>query len=127
MTPRPAVTDALRGLESAVVPPRPGTPLGNWRFLARRRLVDLRDALVVEGVADTADESWLSARHGIVVRERGALLIRLAGLAAEVLERGDLDALRIELRRLITDVHHHEQRLHDLAYDEVELELGGEQ
>ena len=30
-----------------------------------------------------------------------------------------------ELKRLLTDISHHFQRLHDLAYDEVELELGG--
>ncbi len=27
--------------------------------------------------------------------------------------------------RLLTDINHHLQRLHDLAYDDVELELGG--
>ena len=30
-----------------------------------------------------------------------------------------------ELKRLLADIAHHVQRLHDLAYDEVELELGG--
>jgi len=29
------------------------------------------------------------------------------------------------LKRLLVDISHHVQRLHDLAYDEVELELGG--
>ena len=29
------------------------------------------------------------------------------------------------MKRLLTDISHHFQRLHDLAYDEVELELGG--
>jgi hypothetical protein len=29
------------------------------------------------------------------------------------------------VQRLLVDVGHHAQRLHDLAYDEVELELGG--
>ncbi len=34
-------------------------------------------------------------------------------------------AVRRELARLVVDVRHHLQRLHDLAYDEVALELGG--
>ena len=34
-------------------------------------------------------------------------------------------ALRRDLQRLVADVAHHLQRLHDLAYDEVEYELGG--
>ena len=37
----------------------------------------------------------------------------------------DLDAVHLEVQRLLVDVGHHAQRLHDLAYDEVELELGG--
>ena len=30
----------------------------------------------------------------------------------------------MELNRLV-DIEHHVQRLHDLAYDDVELEIGG--
>lgn len=127
MTLRPDVTDALRGLELAIAPPRPGTPVGNWRFTTRRRLSDLRAALLVEEVSGTGEESWLSARHNHVSKERGELLNRLAELTHGVLERADLESVRQDVRRLIADVQHHEQRLNDLAYDEVELELGGEQ
>jgi hypothetical protein len=42
-----------------------------------------------------------------------------------VLENPDVEAVRVELKRLVADIAHHCQRLHDLAYDEVELELGG--
>ena len=40
---------------------------------------------------------------------------------------GDADPrpVRDELRRLLVDVHHHVQRTSDLAYDAVEMELGG--
>ena len=31
----------------------------------------------------------------------------------------------MELKRLVMDIQRHVQRLNDLAYDEVELELGG--
>ena len=36
-----------------------------------------------------------------------------------------MEQVRIDLKRLLTDITHHFQRLHDLAYDEVEIELGG--
>ena len=31
-----------------------------------------------------------------------------------------------DLKRLVMDIAHHVQRVHDLVYDDVELELGGE-
>ena len=42
-----------------------------------------------------------------------------------VLEHPDVAEVRQELKRLLADIAHHVQRLHDLAYDEVELEIGG--
>ena len=42
-----------------------------------------------------------------------------------MLESADVDQVRSDMKRLLTDISHHFQRLHDLAYDEVELELGG--
>jgi len=32
----------------------------------------------------------------------------------------------VELKRLVLDIAHHLQRVNDLVYDDVELELGGE-
>ena len=31
----------------------------------------------------------------------------------------------MELKRLVVDVNRHMQRLNDIAYDEVEMEIGG--
>jgi hypothetical protein len=36
-----------------------------------------------------------------------------------------VDRVREELRRLVADIARHVQRINDLVYDEVELELGG--
>ena len=41
-----------------------------------------------------------------------------------MLESPDLTTSGARLR-LLTDINHHLQRLHDLAYDDVEMELGG--
>ncbi len=54
-----------------------------------------------------------------------ALLLRLTELGGPVLESPEVDKVRADLHRLLVDITHHIQRLHDLAYDEVELELGG--
>ena len=43
----------------------------------------------------------------------------------QVLETPDVEATRIELKRLVVDINRHMQRLNDIAYDEVEMEIGG--
>ena len=116
--------DALQRLDAALdAPRRPGIPLGNWRWVVRQRMAAVRDALA--GEAAGSDDGWLAARGGTAFRERNALLSRLAILGPRVLETPDPEATRIELKRLVVDIGRHLQRLHDLAYDEVELELGG--
>ena len=74
----------------------------------------------------TAREAWLSARAARTLRERDELLARLntpgvpgAGVAATSTTCAD------RLSRLLVDIAHHHQRVHDLAYDDVELEIGG--
>lgn len=85
------LTLALRALERAIVPPRAGDSLGNWRWSVRQRLGQLRDVLAASDL-------------GLAPRERSALVGRLATLSADVLERADVDAVRAELRRLLADV-----------------------
>ncbi|MFT4082529.1 MAG: hypothetical protein QM638_08080 [Nocardioides sp.] len=120
---RPATTEALRAFEQALVPPRAGSNVGNWRWSMRQRLARLREALMIEDAGTT--DAWLTPRTGSALRERGALLSRLSCLGDDVLDRSDLSELHRELQRLAVDLHHHLQRISDLAYDEVELELGG--
>ena len=59
------------------------------------------------------------------LRDRNALMTRLSVLGQGVLDSPEVEQLRFELKRLVTDIHHHRQKVHDLAYDAVELELGG--
>ncbi len=96
--------------------------LGAWRWQVRRQLAPLRDVLA--SPAGPA-EDWLAARRGGCQRERTVLVRRLAELSPRVLHDTDLPRLTSDLRHLLDDVRHHEQRCNDLAYDEVELELGG--
>jgi hypothetical protein len=120
----PRLPAALQALDHALEAPRkPGIPLGNWRWLVRQRMGSVRDALV--GEAAGSDDGWLAARGGSAFRERNALLGRLSTLGPRILETPDVEGARMELKRLLMDIQRHVQRLNDLAYDEVELELGG--
>ena len=111
---------ALAGLHRALDEP---SDASHWRWTVRRGMVPVRDALELEHHDPT--DGWLSARHGRSARERAALLRRLAAFGPLVLEHPDVAHVRVGLKRLLGDIDHHVQRQHDLAYDEVELEIGG--
>jgi len=85
------VVAALRGLEQAIVPPRPGASIGNWRFAVRQRLATLREALAGPDLV-------------LDPRTRGALITRVMALSTDVLGRPDVETVRGELRRLVADV-----------------------
>ena len=115
-----AIHDLLRALDR---PRRPESALGTWRWRVRKLMGPVRDLLVREAHGEA--DGWLAARDVRSARERRALLARLGELAPEVLESEDVEGVRRRLRRLIVDIEHHRQRVHDLAYDRVELEIGG--
>jgi hypothetical protein len=115
---------ALNGLTQAIDAPRlEGRALGNWRWTVRQRMASVRDGLARE--TTESSDSWLVARESSVLRDRNALMTRLSVLGQGVLDSPEVEQLRFELKRLVTDIHHHRQKVHDLAYDAVELELGG--
>jgi hypothetical protein len=93
------------------------------RWQVTRTLGEVRDLLADDSLI--ADDGWLAARGAGILRERNALLQRLTDLRPRVIREPTLDAVRADLRRLLVDVGHHLQRRRDLAWDEVELELGG--
>lgn len=114
---------ALRGLDQALDAPRKHGAQKLWRQSVRQRMASLHECLDHE--TSSASEGWLAARSGVIVRERDALLGRMSALGPQVQQAVEVDTVRQELKRLLGDVNHHLQRLHDLAYDDVELELGG--
>lgn len=123
ITSRSALHDLSAALESQRRSTEPDIVSGTWRWKVRQHLAGIRDLLANESAWH--QDSWLAARGGAVFRERNALLARVSILGPQVLQNSDVAALRRDLHRLVTDVAHHRQRLHDLAYDEVEYELGG--
>ena len=123
ITSRSALHDLSAALESQRRSAEPDIVTGTWRWKVRQHLAGIRDLLVNQ--SSWHEDSWLAARGGTVLRERNALLARVSVLGPQVLQNTDVAGLRRDLQRLVTDVAHHLQRLHDLAYDEVEYELGG--
>ena len=94
-----------------------------WRWQVRRTLKDVKKAL---GAKQTKHwDAWLAARAHTSNRDRRQLQARVSALAAMVLDRLDTEGVARELARLTSDLEHHLQRMHDLVYDSVSLELGG--
>jgi hypothetical protein len=110
-------------LEDLLRPDSDRDNAGAWRWSIRRHLVPVRDRLLREH--PDRREAWLSARATRALRERDELLARLNGLTSQVMTAPNLDDLADRLSRLLVDIEHHHQRIHDLAYDDVELEIGG--
>ncbi|MCW2846953.1 MAG: hypothetical protein JWR90_927 [Marmoricola sp.] len=94
-----------------------------WRWNVRRRLSEVKDALVQP--QGRPREAWLTARAQLSDRDRFQLQARVVALSAGVLDRLDREAIVHETQRLLGDLEHHVQRVHDLVYDSVSLELGG--
>ncbi len=112
--------NAIAGLRLALDVPRRNHM---WRWLVRHRMSCVKEALNHEHAR--AGEAWLAAREVMLVRERDSLLGKLTALGPQVLESTDVESVRSQLERLVGDLEHHRQRLNDLVYDTVALELGG--
>ena len=109
--------NALHGLEQALAT----SPQQTWRGLVRQRMASVHEALASDRTR--AGEAWQAAREGHLARQRKHLVERLGRLdASEDINPDDFSA---EVRRLILDLEHHRQRLNDLVYDSVSMDLGG--
>jgi hypothetical protein len=117
------VTSPLDELRDLLASLPDDSTVGRWRWSVRAQMAGVRDLLTQE--ASLPEDGALAPRHVATQRERGALLGRLAVLGPQVLEAADLDRVRVELLRLLADVRHHLQRRRDLAWDDVQLDIGG--
>ena len=113
--------NAVESLEQALLsPPRLSRP---WGHIVRQRAARVADALTAE--SPVAVDPWLAARAGCLERERNNLLSRLSVLGSLLAEAPDPEPVRESLRRLLLDVRHHHQRVNDLVYDALALDVGG--
>lgn len=111
---------AIVGLEQALDRPRRHQM---WRWLVRHRVARVHEALI--GEPALATDAWLTPRQTALTRERDVLLRKLQWLGAEVADSPDVEPVHGELRRLLGELERHRQKLNDLVYDGVALELGG--
>ena len=105
--------NAIEGLEQALA----SSPQQTWRGLVRQRMASVHEALVSE--RSRLGDPWQAAREGHLHRERKHLVARM-----KQLDDGD-DIDSTELRRLLVDLEHHRQRVNDLVYDSVSMDIGG--
>lgn len=113
--------NAVESLEQALrTPPRLSQ---SWSHIVRHRAGQVADALTAESAV--AVDPWLSARANRLERERVRLLARLAVLRTTLTDAADPEPVRETLSRLLLDVRHHHQRVTDLAYDALSLDVGG--
>lgn len=92
-----------------------------WRTTMRERLQRVR-SVMTEPLRSR--DGWLVARTQHVDKERSALVERISAMSARIGEARP-NAVLPDVRRLSTDLGHYRQRVRDLDYDAVELELGG--
>ena len=111
---------ALEALRQALDAPR---RQHSWRWLVRQRMVAVRELLARP--ESPGGDAWLAAREAALHREQRGLLQRLTELGSQVMRAADVEVVREDLGRLVEDIDHHRQRLNDLVYDTVSLELGG--
>lgn len=116
-------TSPLDELRELVASPPDDSTEGRWRWSVRSRMSGVRDLLTDR--AWLPEDGALAPSHVAALREGDALLGRLAELAPRVLESVDLAVVRSDLVRLLADVRHHLQRRSDLAWDDVQLDIGG--
>lgn len=104
-----------------------GGPQGRleWAATVRRRAHAVHEDLMREAADLRRRGDGLDARGRAVERDRRRLLQRLTALGPKVLEHPEADTSMRELRRLVADLQHYRQRVHDLVYDAVAQELGG--
>jgi hypothetical protein len=111
---------AIQGLREALDAPR---RQHMWRWLVRHRMSAVKEALAPDGTR--GGDAWLASRELTLHRERDALIRRLTELGPAVLESADVEPVRAELVKLVGSLERYRQRLNDLVYDSVSLELGG--
>ncbi len=109
--------NAIHGLEQALA----DSPQQTWHGLVRQRIASVHEALLNERAR--AGDAWQAAREAHLKRERKHLVERMNNLDAAKFP--DPDEFSAEVRRLILDLAHHRQRVNDLVYDSVSMDLGG--
>lgn len=93
-----------------------GGPLGIWRNVVVKRLLEVREVLVHEHAAPT---DWLHPGRSALVTERETLLERVAAMRHMVLTDDDAVRASADVRLLVADVRRHLHRLGEVEQEEA--------
>ena len=115
-----SLDQAILGLRQAVDGPRRHHM---WRWLVRNRVSTVKEALRTDRAH--GGDAWLAAREMSLQRERSELLRALARVGPVVLHHRDIEHVHVEMCQIVARLERYRQRVHDLVYDAVSLELGG--
>jgi hypothetical protein len=114
------LSTAMLSVEQALGAPRRSTL---WRWIVKKRVVDLRNAL--DSYEDGPSAPWLTPRRDSLLRERGRISAHLGEIESRLAADFDPHYVRTRLSRLLHDIDRHRQRAADLVYDTLALDLGG--
>lgn len=112
------LTTAIQDLQRVLSSDR-GAPYWSWRL--RRQLSVVREELRTDRVRNL--DGWLNARACTTDRTRRQLMARISVLISRDLDEDDR-AFAVS-SRMLRDLEHFRQRMQDLVYDSVSLEIGG--
>ena len=93
----------------------------HWSWQLRRQLSVVREELRSDRVRSR--DGWLAARASATDRNRRQLMARIGVLVSRDLDENERAFTLAS--RMLQDLEHFRQRLQDLAYDSVSLEIGG--
>lgn len=93
----------------------------HWMWQLRQQLFGLREALASDRVRSF--DGWLTARASATDRTRRQIMERISVVLAK--DFPDVDAAHLIGSRMLHDLEHFAQRVSDLNYDSVEMEIGG--
>lgn len=117
-----ALDQAIIDLTRTLADPSGGS---QWGESVRARLAAVRAELDHARGKNRTRDGWLSARERTSNRERRRLALRLSSIGPRILDHPETETSLRELRRVAVELEHYRQRVHDLLYDAVALELGG--
>ncbi len=112
------LSTAIQDLQRVLSSDR-GAPYWSWHL--RRQLSVVREELRTDRIRSL--DGWLTARACATDRIRRQLMARISVLISRDLNEDDR-AYAVS-RRMLQDLEHFRQRMQDLAYDAVSLEIGG--
>lgn len=93
----------------------------HWSWQLRQQLFGLREELASDRVRSF--DGWLTAKATSTDRTRRQIMARISVVLAK--DFPDVETAHMIGTRMLHDLEHFQQRVSDLTYDSVAMEIGG--